>query len=51
MKTRSSALYQRTESYKRGSGSWLSAGAAIFFASLPLGVMLWVVPMTGIGIA
>ncbi len=51
MKTPTSALYRRTEHYQRGGGNWLSAVLAIEFALLPLGVLLWVVPATGIGIA
>lgn len=45
MKTRSPATAQRP-----GNASWLGAGSAIGFALLPLGVMLWAVPQTGIGI-
>ncbi len=51
MKRRESVLYSRTLSYHRGGSHWLGAGAALLFASLPLGVMLWVVPMTGLGFA
>lgn len=48
MKTRSSALYQRTARYQR---SWLTNVVPVGFALLPLGVMLWAVPQTGIGLA
>lgn len=51
MKTETSALYKRIESYRRGGTPWIGASAAVLFASLPLFVMLWVVPVTGIGIA
>lgn len=51
MKTRSSELYRRTETYQRRGTPWLGAMIAVAFASAPLFVMLWVVPMTGIGIA
>jgi len=51
MKTRSSALYKRTASYRAGGNSWLAAGVSVGFALLPLGVMLWAVPQTGIGFA
>lgn len=51
MKTRSSAPYKRTVTNHRGQSGWLGSMAAIGFASLPLGVMLWAVPQTGIGIA
>jgi hypothetical protein len=52
MKTRSSALYKRTENYQRGRNTgWLSGASAVTFALLPLGVLLWVLPTTGIGIA
>ena len=44
MKTRSSAAAPR-----RGNTSWVGAGTSIGFALLPLGVMLWVVPQTGLG--
>jgi len=46
MKTRSSAAVHR-----RGDTSWLGAGTSIGFALLPLGVMLWAVPQTGLGFA
>ena len=42
MNTRSSAT-----AHRRGS-SWLGASASIGFALLPLGVMLWAVPQTGL---
>ena len=53
MKTRSSAPYQRNETYnRRNPGTpWLSASIAIAFATAPLVAMLWVLPTTGIGIA
>jgi hypothetical protein len=51
MKTRSSELYRRTESYKRGGTPMLSAAVAVGFAVAPLVVLLWAVPVTGIGIA
>ena len=53
MKTRSSAPYQRNETYSRRSPGtpWLSAMTAVAFAAAPLVLMLWVVPVTGIGIA
>ncbi|MCW3845777.1 hypothetical protein OF829_00890 [Sphingomonas sp. LB-2] len=51
MKTRSSALYKRTENYHRRGTSWIGAVAALAFAAAPLVAMLWVVPVTGIGIA
>jgi len=51
MKTRQSALYQRTVRYQRGGTPWVGGLVAILFASLPLGVMLWAVPVTGLGIA
>jgi hypothetical protein len=52
MKTRSSALYRRTARYHRGGGnSWLAASVSVGFALLPLGVMLWAVPLTGLGFA
>jgi len=53
MKTRSSAPYQRNETYsRRDPGTpWLSALIAIAFAGAPLVAMLWVVPVTGIGIS
>ncbi|MES2442468.1 MAG: hypothetical protein V4574_06525 [Pseudomonadota bacterium] len=46
MKTRMSATVHR-----RSESSWLGAGTAIGFALLPLGVMLWAVPQTGLGFA
>jgi len=53
MKTRSSAPYQRNETHnRRGAGTpLLSAMTAVGFAVAPLVLMLWVVPVTGIGIA
>lgn len=51
MKKRESALYRRTMTYHRGGSQWLGASAGLLFASLPLGVMLWVAPLTGMGIA
>lgn len=53
MKTRSSAPYPRNETYnRRNPGTpWLGAMIAVAFAAAPLVVMLWVVPITGIGIA
>ncbi|MDF7774606.1 hypothetical protein P1X14_05050 [Sphingomonas sp. AOB5] len=52
MKTRSSALYQRTVHYQRRPATpLLGAVTAIGFALLPLAVLLWAVPQTGIGIA
>ncbi len=50
MKTRTSALYQRTADYRRNQNGWLGSLVAIGFALLPLGVMLWAVPQTGIGL-
>ena len=50
MKTRESALYRRTVRYQRGTPR-LGGVAAVVFALVPLGVMLWAVPVTGIGIA
>lgn len=46
MKTRSTAAVHR-----HGNSSWLGAGTAIGFALLPLGVMLWAVPQTGLAFA
>lgn len=51
MKTRSSELYKRTASYKRGGTPMLSATVAMAFAAAPLVALLWAVPVTGIGIA
>ena len=51
MKTRQSALYQRTVRYQRNRTPWLGGIVSVLFAALPLGVMLWAVPVTGIGIA
>lgn len=52
MHKRTSALYRRTERYKnRRHTTMLGMGAALVFALMPLSVMLWVVPVTGIGIA
>lgn len=51
MTSRSSALYQRTVRYRRGGSPWLGAVMAVSFALLPMGVMLWVIPTTGLGIA
>ncbi len=45
MKTRSTA------NHNRGGGNWLGNATAIGFALMPLGVMLWAVPQTGLGIA
>lgn len=49
MKTRPSALYQRTANYRRDQNGWLGSVIAIGFALIPLGVLLWAVPQTGIG--
>jgi hypothetical protein len=46
MKTRSSAT-----AHRRGTSSWVGAGTSIGFALLPLGVMLWAVPQTGLAFA
>ncbi|NML06401.1 hypothetical protein [Sphingomonas sp. G-3-2-10] len=52
MKTRQSAAYPRTVHPQRRTGTpLLGATSAIGFALLPLAVMLWAVPQTGIGIA
>jgi hypothetical protein len=51
MKTRSSALYKRTETYQRRGTPMLSAFVSIAFATAPLVVLLWAMPITGIGIA
>lgn len=51
MKRRESALHRRNGSYHGSGVPRLGAAAALLFASLPLGVMLWVVPTTGLGIA
>ena len=51
MKTRSSAPHQRIDTHPRRGTPWLGAATAIAFAAAPLVVMLWVVPVTGIGIA
>lgn len=51
MKTRSSAPLRRTDHYRGIGNSWLGAAVALAFAGLPLGVMLWVLPITGIGVA
>ncbi|MEZ0243788.1 MAG: hypothetical protein ACAH11_10465 [Sphingomonas sp.] len=51
MKTRSSALYKRTHSYQRRGTPMLSAAVSLAFAAAPLVLLLWVVPVTGIGIA
>lgn len=51
MKTHSSPLYQRSAGYGRARNSWLGAGISIGFALLPLGVMLWALPQTGLGFA
>lgn len=51
MKTRMSEPFRRTVHPQRGGTPWLGAGTALAFAAAPLVVMLWVVPVTGIGIA
>jgi hypothetical protein len=52
MKTRSSALYRRTVRYSRRDNSGtLAAVMAVLLASLPLGVLAWAIPTTGLGIA
>ena len=51
MKTRTSELYRRTDHYQRRGTPWLGAAVALAFAAAPLVVMLWVVPVTGIGVA
>jgi hypothetical protein len=52
MKTRPSVLFQRTVRYQRRDHSGtLAATMALSFALLPLGVLLWALPSTGIGIA
>ena len=43
MKTRSAA------NHNRGGGTWLGNATSIGFALVPLGVMLWAVPQTGLG--
>jgi hypothetical protein len=43
MKTRSPAPRHRS--------NWVGNATSIGFALLPLGVMLWAVPQTGLGIA
>lgn len=49
MKTRPSAHYQRTANTRRDQNGWLGSVIAIGFALIPLGVLLWAVPQTGIG--
>lgn len=52
MKTRQSAAWPRTVHPRRRAGTpLLGATTAIGFALLPLAVLLWAVPQTGIGIA
>lgn len=52
MKTRQSAAWPRTVRPQRRTGTpLLGAAIAIGFALLPLAVLLWAVPQTGIGIA
>lgn len=52
MKTRSSALFKRTVSYQRRDNSGTLAGTmAVLFALMPLGVLAWAIPATGLGIA
>jgi hypothetical protein len=51
MNTRTSALYKRTERYNRqdkGRGNMLGAGMAVALAAAPLGLMMWVLPVTGV---
>jgi len=42
MKTRSTA------NHHRGGANWLGSATAIGFALMPLGVLLWAVPQTGL---
>ena len=51
MKSRTSPLYQRSANTRRNQNSWLGNATAIGFALMPLGVMLWVVPQTGLAFA
>lgn len=52
MKTRQFAPYTRTVSHQRRPGTpFLSGAIAIGFALLPLAILIWAVPQTGLGIA
>jgi hypothetical protein len=51
MNSRTSAPYRRTQTHRSNGTPWLGAMVAIAFAAAPLVAMLWVVPVTGIGIA
>lgn len=50
MKTRSSALYQRTERYRQDNSGWLGASTALVFALMPLALLVWAIT-TGYGFA
>lgn len=45
MKTRMSALYKRTEFYNRGDTQWLGVAVAAAFVTMPLALVLSVVPV------
>ncbi len=49
MKTRPSVQHSRTS--RHSEASMLSAGVSIGFALVPLAVLAWAVPQTGIGFA
>lgn len=51
MKTPASEPYRRTVPQNRHGTPWLSAAVSLAFATAPLVVLLWVVPLTGMGIA